>query len=79
MEYVSLIFYSLFLCLFVFLALYNFAYVKRVGSSSRKIGFLLPELLRKILKINTIVSFIITAIIAVLSLNALLALNIPTV
>lgn len=78
MEYTNLIFYSLFLLFSLFLALYNFAYAQRVSSSSYKLGFLLPRLLRRALKTNAIISFVTTAIITMLFLEALLSLDLPT-
>ena len=77
MEYANLIFYSLFFLFSLFLALYNFAYTQRVGSSSYRLGFLLPRILRRALKTNAIISFVTTAIITMLFLEALLALNLP--
>ena len=77
MEYANLIFYSLFFLFSLFLALYNFAYTQRVGSSSYKLGFLLPRILRRALKTTTIISFVTTVIIAILFLGALFALNLP--
>lgn len=78
MEYINLIFYSLFLFFSICLATYNFLYAQRAGAVSKKLGFGLPRLLKAALKTNTIISIVATIVLTFIFLDALLSLELPT-
>lgn len=78
MEYINLIFYSLFLFCSICLATYNFLYAQRAGAVSKKLGFGMPRLLKAALKTNTIISIVVVLILALIFLETLLLLELPT-
>ena len=78
MEYINLIFYSLFLFFSICLATYNFLYAQRADAVSKKLGFGLPRLLKAGPKTNTIISIVIVLILTLIFLETLLSLELPT-
>ena len=78
MEYINLIFYSLFLFFSICLATYNFLYAQRAGAVSKKLGFGLPRLLKVALKTTSIISIAATVVLTLIFLETLLSLELPT-
>ena len=78
MEYINLIFYSLFLFFSICLATYNFLYAQRVGAVNKKLGFGLPRFLKAALKTTSIISIAATVVFSFIFLEALLSLDLPT-
>ena len=78
MEYINLIFYSLFLFFSICLATYNFLYAQRVGAVNKKLGFGLPRFLKAALKTTSIISIVVVLILTLIFLETLLSLELPT-
>lgn len=78
MEYITIIFYLLFLLFAIFITIYNLLYSYRITSAGQRLGIELPKLFKKILDVNTTLSLLFTIAIIFFLIATLLSVRFPS-